>query len=236
MSLYSNFPIDNETDRPTLIECVRFRGRESRINIPQEIGIKYHDFGLFLLEDDKGTRIQSLAHKHMNDAEQINIEVFRQWVTGRGKQPVTWKTLTQVLHDIELSALAGEIEAVKCCECIEERNILSDDPVQRCPEDMPTEDSEQRNHRGMHDLPASYRDTKDQSSSAPHEVSEDPPVERGVRDIITEMTNSSEERNIGNIPANGIDDEKYYEAVKQIADIVCRCVQQLQKNQNRHPS
>ena len=60
----------------------------------------------------------------------------------------------------------------------------------------------------MHDLPA--RDTKDQSSSAPHEVSEDPPVQRGVRDIITEMTNSSEESNIGNIPANGIDDEKYY--------------------------
>ena len=169
----------------------------------------------------------------MNDAEQINTEVLQQWITGRGKQPVTWKTLTEVLHDIELTTLAGEIEAVKCCECAEEKNILSGDPVQKCSENMPAEDSEQRNHRGMHDLPAT--DTKDQSSSAPHAVNEDPPVERGVRDMITEMTNSSEERNIGNIPANGIDDEKYYEAVRQIADIVCRCVQQLQKNQNRHP-
>ena len=161
------------------------------------------------------------------------MEVLQQWITGRGKHPVTWKALIEVLHDIELSALAGEIEAVKCFECTEEKNIPSDNPVQKCPEDMPPEDSEQRNHRGMHDLPA--RNTRDQSSSASHGVSEEPLVQRSLRDIITEMTNSSEERNIGNIPANDIDDEKYYDAVRQIADVVCRCVQQLQKNQNRHP-
>ena len=155
------------------------------------------------------------------------MEVLQQWITGRGKHPVTWKTLIEVLRDIELSALAGEIEAVKCCEHKQEKNIPSDDPVQKCPKDMPPEDSEQRNH----DLPA--RGTEDQSSSDPHGVSEDPPVESSLRNIITEMSNTSEERNIGNTPANGINDEKYYEAVKQIADIVCRCVQQLQ-NQNRH--
>ena len=223
----------SENDRPDLIKCIVFWGRERRINIPQEIGIKYRDFGVRLLEDDTGARIQSLAHKHMNDAEQINFDVLQQWINGRGKHPVTWKTLTVVLHDIELSALAGEIEAVKCCECAKENSVPSDDPVQKCPEDMPAEDSEQRNHRGVHDLAA--RDTKDQSSSAPHGVSKNPPIQRSLRDIITEMTNSSEERNIGNIPANDIDDEKYYEAVRQIADIVCRCVQQLQKNQNGHP-
>ena len=34
-------------------------------------------------------------------------------MTGRGKKSVTWETLTEVLHDIELHALASEIEAVK---------------------------------------------------------------------------------------------------------------------------
>ena len=159
--------IDDEAAQPTLIECVRFRGRERRINIPQEIGVKYHEFGLFLLEDETGARIHSLANKHMNDAEQINMEVLQQWITGRGKHPVTWKTLIQVLRNIELTVLAGEIEAVKCCEGIEENSIPGDYPVQKCP-DMPAEDSEQR----MHDLPT--RDTKDQSSSAPHG---DPPVQ-----------------------------------------------------------
>ena len=34
-------------------------------------------------------------------------------MTGRGKKSVTWETLTEVLRDIELGALASEIEAVK---------------------------------------------------------------------------------------------------------------------------
>ena len=42
------------------------------------------------------------------------MEVLQQWITGNGKHPVTWKTLTGVLFDIELSVLAQEIEAVKC--------------------------------------------------------------------------------------------------------------------------
>jgi len=163
----------------------------------------------------------------MNDAEQINMEVFKQWITGRGKHPVTWKTLTQILHDIELGTLAREIEAVKCREYKEEKNFPSYNPVQKCPEDMPAEDSEKRD---IHDLPA--RDTKVQSSSAPHVVSEDPSIQRGLRDIITEIAKSSE--CVKDAPASDFDDDQYYKASQQIADIVCRCVQQL-KNQSNPP-
>ena len=49
----------------------------------------------------------------MNDANEIIIEVIEEWVAGKGKQPVTWKTLTEVLRDIELSKLAEEIETIK---------------------------------------------------------------------------------------------------------------------------
>ena len=103
-------PID---DQPTLIECIKFRGRERRINIPQEIGTKYNDFGLFLLEDENRQRVKSIAHSYQNKAEEINKEIIEQWITGRGKHPVTWKTLTEVLRDIELNMLAEEIEAIK---------------------------------------------------------------------------------------------------------------------------
>ena len=47
----------------------------------------------------------------MNDANEINREIIEEWIAGRGKHPVTWKTLTEVLHDIGLSTLAREIEA-----------------------------------------------------------------------------------------------------------------------------
>ena len=63
----------------------------------------------------------------MNNAEEINKEVLEQWIGGRGKHPVTWKTLTQVLHDIGLNTLASEIEAVKCM------NIDSNDAIQKNP-------------------------------------------------------------------------------------------------------
>jgi len=101
------------TADPTLIELVRFWGRERRINVPQEIGTKYIQFGILLLDDPKGARVHNMEYKHRNDAERINGEILREWTNGRGKQPVSWATLTEALRDVELSTLASEIEAVK---------------------------------------------------------------------------------------------------------------------------
>ena len=96
-----------------MLECIRFQGNERTINIPQEIGTSYCQFGIFLLDDPNGTRTRNIEHKHREHAEKINTEILREWATGRGKQPVSWKTLTEVLRDIELGTLASEIEAVK---------------------------------------------------------------------------------------------------------------------------
>ena len=96
-------------------ELLRFTCTDKRvINIPLEISTKYVQFGAFLLDDRTGSRVKNIAHKHHYDAERINTEILQEWLTGRGKQPVNWATLTDVLRDIELSTLAGEIEAVKC--------------------------------------------------------------------------------------------------------------------------
>ena len=102
-----------QVDQPTLVECVWFRGRERRINISQEIGTKYITFGILLLEERTGESVSALACKHMHNSEQICIEILEEWIAGRGKHPVTWNTLIEVLHDAELSTLAREIEAVK---------------------------------------------------------------------------------------------------------------------------
>ena len=101
--------------KPTLPELLKFNCTSGRVvNIPVQIATKYNQFGVFLLIDSTGSRIETMAHKHSNDAERINTEILKEWLTGRGKQPVTWATLVEVLRDIELSALASEIEAVKC--------------------------------------------------------------------------------------------------------------------------
>ena len=79
-----------------------------------EISIKYVQFGALLLDDRNGSRVKNLEYEHHHNIEQINTAILREWVNGRGKQPVTWATLVEVLHDIELSTLADSIEAVKC--------------------------------------------------------------------------------------------------------------------------
>ena len=98
---------------PTVLECIRFQGRQRTINIPQEIGTNYSQFGIFLLEDANGIRVQSIERKHRGDADQINTEIVQEWATGKGKKPVSWKILTEVLHDVGLCTLANEIGEVK---------------------------------------------------------------------------------------------------------------------------
>jgi len=119
-----------QSDQPTLTECVKFQGRERRINISREISTNYTTFGNFLLEETNGERVDAIAYKHMHDSEKTTMEILEEWIAGRGKHPVTWNTLVEVLHGIEFSNLAREIEAIKL-------------PA----EDRPTQDSNQRTSR-----------------------------------------------------------------------------------------
>ena len=102
-----------DQEQPTLTECIGLQGLERRINLPQEIGTKYKTFGTLLLEDRTGERVNAISLRHMNNAEKVNVTILEEWIAGRGKHPITWKTLIEILQDLELNVLAGEIEAVK---------------------------------------------------------------------------------------------------------------------------
>ena len=54
-----------------------------------------------------------LLNEAQREIERINTEILQEWVMGKGKKPVSWGTLTEVLRHIELCALASEIEEVK---------------------------------------------------------------------------------------------------------------------------
>ena len=105
----------NPGTKLTLSELLKFTCSDGRVvSIPVEVATKYVQFGTFLLDDRNGSRVTIMACKHHYNAEQINIEILQEWLTGRGKQPLTWATLVEVLHDIELSTLAGDISTSKC--------------------------------------------------------------------------------------------------------------------------
>ena len=100
---------------PTLPKLLKFTCPDKKnINIPVDIGNKYIQFGAQILEDENGTRVNNMEHKHLRDAERINTEILCEWLNGKGKQPVTWATLIEVLYDIELTTLADTICAMQC--------------------------------------------------------------------------------------------------------------------------
>ena len=115
--LYCPTNLAHPGTKPTLPELLKFTCTDRTVlNISVEVATKFSQFGIFLLDDKNGSRIHNMVYKHHDHPERINTEILQEWLAGSGKQPVTWATLTKVLRDIELSTLAGEIEAVKCPE------------------------------------------------------------------------------------------------------------------------
>ena len=99
------------TSRPTLPELLKFKTSSgSTVNIVQEIGTNYFALGPLLLKDDTGAVTEAIISKHQRDADAINQEILKKWLQGKGKRPVNWSTLIDVLKDMELSELAEMIQ------------------------------------------------------------------------------------------------------------------------------
>ena len=81
----------------------------TRLNIFEKIGSHYEDFGILLLNDESGGKVQAIVKEHMGEAKSINREIFREWLRSGGASPVSWRTLIDVLNDIGLKPLAKDI-------------------------------------------------------------------------------------------------------------------------------
>ena len=91
---------------------LHYTGKTKSFNVAALVGTSYAEMGVFLLKDETGAVVQALEHKHMRDAEKINMAIFSRWLQGKGAQPVAWSTLLEVLRKIGLCVLADDIEEV----------------------------------------------------------------------------------------------------------------------------
>ncbi len=98
-----------DTNRPTIPKLQRFQGLRKIINIPQEIGVEYKRFGVILLQDEKGNRVQAIELEKHWKPQAINEQILEDWVGGKG-MPVRWDVLIQVPNDMQLTVLAQDIE------------------------------------------------------------------------------------------------------------------------------
>ena len=82
-------------------------------NLAEEIGSKYFECGVLLLEDKTGARMRAIEKELNKNARDINYRIFEEWLSGSGKKPVTWETLIAVLQKIQMTHLAETIAVIK---------------------------------------------------------------------------------------------------------------------------
>ena len=100
--------------KPTLPQLMNFPGKSGGINIPERIGVHYKTFGIFLLKDDDGAKIDSIA-KEEGELTHISLKILSRWLQGEGMQPPMWSTIIEVLKMSNLGVLAEEISSVIKC-------------------------------------------------------------------------------------------------------------------------
>ena len=92
-------------ERPSLPELLR-------LEVPQQVSRNYSTFGIFLLNDETGSRVDYIEEYCHGNPEKITRKILQEWLEGKGL-PVTWKSLVKTLRDSKFSILANEIEATK---------------------------------------------------------------------------------------------------------------------------
>ena len=108
-ALPQEMPTVKATDRPTLPQLINFETRSGGINITESIGLHYKQLGPLLLQDNDGTITETIERECFYKVKEINQEILQRWIQGKGRQPVQWSTLIDVLKKIELSPLAKKI-------------------------------------------------------------------------------------------------------------------------------
>ena len=93
----------------TLPRLVSFKTASGHINVLERIGTHCRELGVLLLDDTTGEITKAIIERYQNDATKIIYEIFEKWIKGKGKLPVEWATLVEVLKDIGLSELVKEM-------------------------------------------------------------------------------------------------------------------------------
>jgi hypothetical protein len=83
-----------------------------RLRVPQQVGANYSTFGILLLNDETGSRVDAIDDECRGKPERITLKILQEWLEGKGL-PVTWESLIQTLRDTDLSVLADQIQATK---------------------------------------------------------------------------------------------------------------------------
>ena len=100
-------------DRPTLNELLVLKGRDKDpVRIIERIGDRYYEFGTYLLSDNHGALLKTIAANANGKVEAINREILTRWINGEGIKDVNWRMLVHALRvGPKLNTLANDVVA-----------------------------------------------------------------------------------------------------------------------------
>ena len=109
--------------KPTMYELSDFPGKNRHFNIATEVGNKFYEVGIALLNDMHGAVVSAIVLEHNNNVEQINMDILSHWVQGKGIADCTWRGLLGVLR-VHCSGLAQDIEDALRAETVQSENVV----------------------------------------------------------------------------------------------------------------
>ena len=94
------YPVTDKN--PTLPELLS-------LELPLHVGIKHETFGIILLDDKAGKRVDIIKKDCRGISEDITMEILKEWLNGKGTE-VSWKSLVKTLRKCKINFLADQIE------------------------------------------------------------------------------------------------------------------------------
>ena len=106
MALSLGREVDYKSTKPSMKELTNL----DDVHIIERIGVDYRDIATELVNDIHGTILPAIEKDQLGKTDEIIATIFRRWLAGKGRQPVTWQTLVDVLRDTaKLHNLADDI-------------------------------------------------------------------------------------------------------------------------------
>ena len=98
-------------DTPTLLNLCNLKNRDGKsLNVIERIAAQYSTFGIHLLQDDNGVKVNLIERDHRFDGtEAITSAIIKKWIDGGGST-CTYKHLIECIEKVRLGALADELK------------------------------------------------------------------------------------------------------------------------------
>ena len=79
-----------------------------KVDVVTEMSSEFSHVGQCLLLEDR-SKVTNMIDKHHGNAVDISQGIVKEWVAGKGRHPVDWRTLLECLREVSLYHLEVEI-------------------------------------------------------------------------------------------------------------------------------